>query len=112
MEEYYTNFHNIDPTFNKLYEPFHNIVSASAAFFIFQLVVLILLAVIYWIRMSGKQIKWIMVIVGLLYIVELQHIIETIQQKHYYPGLITSFALIGLGAVYWVKLYKELKKHD
>ena len=102
LEEYFTGFYKIDASYRYL---FGGISDFSSVFLIYQILLWSLLILVYFL-FNKSWIKWILIIIGIIYIAELQHLIMTIISKQYYPGTITSIALPIIGFL----LVKELMK--
>lgn len=100
VEEYSTGILNLDPLFRWVTAQGLPTVSLYIAEQ-FGLVVLLLLAIYYpWF--------WLRVFIGLLFILEITHIIPALQQMSYYPGLVTGALLVVFGIFYWDRLMRMM----
>ncbi len=70
------------------------------------LVILLFLGAIYMIR-RNRMPFFFMLIFGLFYIFQLEHITGAINFRAYYPGLATGLLINGIGIFYWLELVKS-----
>ena len=93
LEEYFTGFYKIDASYRY---SFGNLSDLPSIFLEYQIVLWVLLILVYFL-LNKTWIKWVLILIGIIYIAELQHLIMTIISKQYYPGTITSIALPIIG---------------
>ena len=103
LEEYFTGFYKIDPSYRYLSGGLSDF---PLVFLIYQALLWSLLFLVYFL-FTKNWIKWILILVGIIYIAELQHLAMTIISKQYYPGTITSIAFPIIGFLFWKELLKE-----
>ena len=107
LEEYFTGFYKIDLSYRYL---FGCISDLPVVFLIYQILLWLLLIIVYC--LLGKSwIKWILILVGITYVGELQHLIMTIILKQYYPGAITSIAISIIGCIFLKELLKNFRQN-
>jgi len=111
LEEYFTDFYNIDSFSKFVFGYFKSMSVYQATFLLFQIMIWLLL-IISFLLISGN--KWqlrLMVIPGLLYVFEFQHIIKALESSSYYSGLITSLLFPIIGFFYWKELINHFKQN-
>lgn len=70
----------------------------------------LLVALIIWAIYKPK--RWLLVIIGFLFVFELTHLTRAISPLNYYPGLITALPLLAIGVLFWRELIKNYKKNN
>ena len=107
LEEYIGKFYNTDPYFRFVasFIPLSN----EMTFIISEVLLFLILIEMYrWLRLK-KHTKAISILIGIIFVLEVSHILDYISMGVYVPGLITSFPLLILGVLYWKKLlFKEV----
>ena len=111
MEEYFTNFYQIDPISRFAFQYFENMNPLAATFLLFQIMILVLLTISYLLINGGKYILVALTFFGCVFIFELHHLIQAAFGMSYYPGLITSMFIYMLGLFYWKELILIWKKN-
>ncbi len=106
LEEYFTGFYKVDLSYRYM---FGGISDLPSVFLIYQIVIWSLLILVYFF-FTKSWIKWILVLIGVIYIAELQHLIMTIISKQYYPGTITSIGIATIGFFILKELLTNFKK--
>ena len=111
LEEYFTGFYNMDNISKFVFRPFETMTIMQATFLLFQIMFWLLL-IIYFLLITNE--KWrlrLMIIPGLIYILELNHLWEALSLGGYYPGAITSIPLIILGFIFWKEFIRNWQQH-
>ena len=109
LEEYFTALYNVDSHAKFIFGYFFTLPTPQAIFLLFQ-IMLWLMLIISLFLISGE--KWqlrLMIIPGLIYIYELQHIWKALTVWGYYPGLITAIAFPIIGFLFWKELIKNFQ---
>lgn len=109
LEEYSTDFYNIDSYSLFVFRPFAEMSVNQATFLLFQIMIWLLLGISF-LFLSGP--KWqlrLMMLPGLVYFFELHHIIKAISVGGYYPGVITALAFPIFVFFFWRELWKEFR---
>ena len=91
IEEYLTGFYKIDPLFITIAQNI-NIFSLtlSAKFIIFQFIFWLLLIIAFAQLKKEKTMLWFTILFSIIAFFELEHIVNALLIKTYYPGAITS----------------------
>jgi hypothetical protein len=110
LEEYYTNFYDMDIFFKIALGPLLTMPTAQATFLLLQIMFWLILIISLLILANNKWHAKLMIIPGLIYIFETHHIIKAIIVSGYYPGLITTFAFPVIAYFFWKELLPILKK--
>jgi len=108
LEEYFTGFYNIDPIFNFFIGQFSN--SEAFIFLVFEVLVWILLIISFVLVVRDFWAFGFATALGLLFILELSHVVEVIISGGYYPGSITAVLLYAAGFLFWKELLGNYKK--
>ena len=104
LEEYITEFYKIDKSY---LISIGRLSSTGNAFLVYQLVLWLLLLVLLMIIFRGKKVAGFLILIGVLMILELQHLYEAIVRFGYYPGLWTSLLFIPTAFLFWKELLKR-----
>lgn len=107
LEEYFTNFYNIDLISKFVFGYFEKMSIYQATFLLFQIMIWLLLIISYLLINNEKWQLRLMIIPGLIYIFELHHIIKSLIIWNYYPGLITSLLFPIIGFLFWKELLQN-----
>ena len=110
LEEYFTEFFNVDKISRFVFSPLETMPVLQANFLLFQ-IMLWLVFVVFALLISSE--KWrlrLMIIPGLIYIFELHHLWKALMSWGYYPGLITAFIFPIIGFLFWRELLKHYKR--
>ena len=110
LEEYFTDFYNIDSYSLFVFRPFVEMSVNQATFLLFQIMIWLLFGITF-LFLSGP--KWqlrLMILPGLVYFFELHHVIKAISVGGYYPGLITALGFPIIAFFFWRELWKELHR--
>lgn len=107
VEEYFTGFYNADWSFRLMFGSFNNL---QLAFIYYQLALWLILLLTYIAVSKGKYMKSLLVLLGVVSILELQHLFVAIKIQHYYPGLITALLFPIAGYFYWKELIFKFKR--
>ena len=107
LEEYFAAFYRVDISYRYL---FGGLSDFPSVFLTYQIVLWLLLILTYFL-LSKTWIKYILILIGIIYIAELQHLIMTIISKQYYPGTITSVTLPIIGFLFLKELIKNLRQN-
>ena len=83
--------------------PLFSHLNTNQAIYIVYIIMQVLLFVAVALFMSGnkKAKKILLMVIGLLFIYQAHHIIETLISFQYNPGLVTSILFVILGYYYW-----------
>lgn len=81
-------------------------VSAQTGFLVFQIIWWTILFIIGFLIRQERVSRFLMALVGLVYIYQLEHIIMAIRTGGYYAGLFTSLLFIPIGILFWKELIK------
>lgn len=111
IEEYITEFYNIDNFSRFVFSYTETMSPLQASFITFQIMIwlLLILGAIFITR--PKWLLYIMIIPGLMYIFEIHHLVKALMLLNYYPGLVTSILFPFIGFFYWKQLIRDLKKY-
>lgn len=109
LEEYFTNFYNIDPISKFVFGYFEKMSIYQATFLLFHIMFWLLLIISYLLITNEKWQLRLMIIPGLIYIFELHHIIKYLITWNYYPGLITALLFPVIGLLFWKELIKNFQ---
>ena len=103
IEEYFTGFYKVDDIlFGRLSPDISQ--TAFTAFQLFWWTLLVAIAV----GMSKGKLGFKMaVVIGLVYIFELQHLLHAFLDKAYFPGMVTALAFPLIAFLYWKVLIKK-----
>lgn len=108
LEEFFNNFYNIDWS-TKLVFGFLNEMSVpQATFLVFQIMLWLALIVFAFLIANEKWRLRLMLLPGIIYIFELQHIWKALESWSYYPGVITAIAFPFITFFFWRELLKQL----
>ncbi len=108
IEEFYFGLPNID-AFTSFIS--HHIgLTNNITYFLGQLILFVFFAIILFLIMLRKNIDYGGFVVGIILLFEVSHIYLAIISGSYYPGLVTSLILFGLGIWYWYKVL-QIKFH-
>lgn len=100
-EEYMMGFFRIDPVFLWVFQPVLRMPADQASFLIFQIMLWLLLIVSALLLLGKRWQRCLLVIPGIIYILEMHHLIEAIMRQSYYPGSITAIAFPVLAFFFW-----------
>ena len=70
----------------------------------------LMLIVVYLLLKGGKWALIPLSLFGIVFIVEIHHLIKALAFGGYYPGMITAFFYPALGVFYWKELINSWKK--
>ncbi len=99
VEEYFTNFYHVDESYLWVRNTILlGISNDTLAFVAYQTVFILLLLIAY---VFVQRQKVVAVLIGLVFVLELSHLFLGLMEGRYYPGLVSSLPLIGVGFVYW-----------
>lgn len=108
-EEYISKLYVVDPQNKFVFGYLYSLSTPEAVFLMFQIMLgLGLLPLI--IAFCGE--KWrlrVLIILGFIYIFQLQHLAKAILVGGYYPGLMTAFLFPIIGFFYWKELLRIMK---
>lgn len=110
LEEYFTGFYNVDPSFKFVFHFFETMSPPQATFLVYQIMLWLLLIIFAFLIASDTWRLRLMVIPGLVYIFELDHFWHAFLAGGYYPGVITAIAFLVIGFLYWRELLKNFRK--
>ncbi len=105
LEEYLTEFYKIDWSYRLI---FGNLSDIPQIFLAYQASLWLLLLLTYVLLKRGKRISWLLIVLGVMSVFELQHVYAAIVSQSYYPGLITSLFFPIVGFFFWKELLKKL----
>ncbi len=108
IEEFATGFYNIDRSFLLTVGKLGG--SLAVVFIIYQLVLWALLWVAYVLVVRGKWIRILSSVIGLVMLLELQHLYEVAVTGKYYPGAYTAVLFPVIGFFFWKELLNNYKK--
>ena len=109
LEEYYTGFYNVDYTFTRIFRLFKIMDTSQAGYVFFQILFAFFLIVFLLLIIDERWRLRLMIIPGILYIIELDHILRAVISWGYYPGLITALVFPVIGFLFWKELLKNYK---
>jgi len=110
IEEFLTGFYNIDWLFLLVFGKLGS--SLAQTFIIYQLVLWALLGLSYVLVIRGKGTRILSSIIGVIMLLELQHLYEVAVTGKYYPGAYTAILFPIIGFLFWKELIKEYKKYE
>ncbi len=99
IEEYSTGILDLDPLFR--WVTTHGLPTAV----LYTAEQIVLVALLIW--AIYRPMLWLRIFIGLLFILEITHVIPALEQMSYYPGLVTAILLLILGFFYWKNLLKR-----
>lgn len=106
IEEYRAGFYQVDELYQFVFRPFLEMQGSQATFIVFQIMFWFLLSTSFLLIASERWRLGTMIIIGLVYILELEHIWKTVISWSYYPGLITALPLYVVGFFLWKELLR------
>jgi hypothetical protein len=109
LEEYVTEFYDIDSFTRFVFGLFEKMSVSQATFLLFQVMVWLLIIISAFLIADSQWQFRLMVIPGLVYIFELYHLVKSLSILSYYPGLITAFAFPFIGYYFWREYIRILK---
>ena len=91
---------------------FANIIDTKEELFYwsFHIMWWLMLIVVYLLLKGGKWALIPLSLFGIVFIVEIHHLIKALAFGGYYPGMITAFFYPALGVFYWKELINSWKK--
>ena len=91
IEEYLTGFYKVNPLFMAAAQNI-NIFSLalSTKFLVFQLIFWLLLIIAFTQLKKEKAMLWLTILFSIIALFELEHVVNALLIKQYYPGTITS----------------------
>lgn len=101
IEEYLTGFASIDPIFAFVFRPVISMATNQGLFIVFQGMVWLLLIVSALLLLDERWQQRLILIPGILYILEIHHLIEVVIRRSYYPGSFTAIAFPILAYYFW-----------
>lgn len=105
IEEYFTNFHNIDSSVLVFSKLFH--INTLSGWIIIQFA-LYLFYIISLLFLLKKKVSALFVLFfSVILIIELSHFYYAIILGHYYPGLITAIAFPIIGSLFYREYLKN-----
>ena len=104
IEEYITGFYAIDSHVAFVFGWFEPFLSFQSTFIFFQLLLWAFLFATYFFLLDGKWGTAVAVIIGLVFIYELDHLYKAATVGGYYPGLWTALLFPVFGFFYWREL--------
>ena len=107
LEEWYTRIYETDSHVKFFFDPLANMSVAQATFIVFQISLWIILAISFFLTWNDRWQKRMMVILGFVFIYEIQHPISALMVQGYYPGLYSSLLFPIIGYYYWKELLKK-----
>jgi hypothetical protein len=109
IEELATGMYNVDRHVEIMFSFVKGMTPTHAAFLVFQIMIWLILIVSYLMILGPKWQLRLLVIPGLIFVYELEHIYMAISVGGYYPGLITAVLFPVVGFFYWKELIKTFK---
>lgn len=109
VEEFMTGFWKVDPLTNFAASFFTDI--PQAIFIAWNFEFLLFLGIIAFLVKGGKWTLRVFTILGLLFAMEINHLVRFFVNFEYYPGMITAFALLVIGFFFWKELIKNYKEN-
>ena len=113
LEEYFTGFYKVDSIFYLVFQYFQSMSIFQATFLLFQIMIWILLIVSYLVLTGGKWLLSLMTFLGLIFILEMEHLLKVLVSWDYYPGALTALLFPVIGFFFWKELiinWKQLKE--
>lgn len=104
-EEFIGEFWKVDPVTNFASSFFESI--PQAIFIAWNFEFLLFLGVIAFLIKGGRWPLRMFTILGLLFLMELNHLVRFLFTFQYYPGMITAFMLIIVGLFFWKELIRN-----
>ncbi len=108
IEEYVTKLWDFDPIFIWLVRQFQ--INPIVIYFMLQALGLLLIFALWWPRLNKQLYRFLAIVLGLVFLLELSHLYSSIKIGDYYPGLYTGIALIIIGYFYWKELIIQYRK--
>src|SRR3989344_4296074 len=110
IEEIFTGFYAIDSHVAFVFGWLEPFLSLQSTFIFFQLLLWVFLFSVYFFLLDGKWGTAVAVIIGLVFIYELDHLYKAATVGGYYPGLWTALLFPVFGFFYWRELSSILLK--
>ncbi len=104
LEEYITGFYKIDKSY---LISIGRLSTTGNAFLVYQLVFWLLFLMLLILTHKEKKVFGLIILVGILMTLEVQHLYEAIVRFEYYPGLWTSLLFIPAAFLFWKELLKQ-----
>ncbi len=110
IEEFMTHFYDIDTHFGAVFGSLAGLSSHGATFVTFQVMLLSLLIISFFLILGEKWRLNILAIAGLVYIYELHHLYKAVMVGGYYPGLYTALLFPVLAFFFWMEWLRAKKQ--
>ncbi len=110
-EEYLTGFYQTDSVSKWAFSIFEPMTSLQATFLLFQIGIGVLLATSYILLKGGRAVLYLATFLGLIFILEIHHVVKTISVMGYYPGIASALLIYILGFFYWKELIKNWRNN-
>ena len=107
LEEVLTGFYHVDPTIQWLAGQFNSV--DQAVYYMFHFWWWMILPIAFLLLKGGKWVYPVLVFYGLVLFFESYHVMRALVDWHYFPGMITAFAIPVIGVFYWKELIKIFK---
>ncbi len=104
LEEYITGFYKIDKSY---LISIGRLSTSGNAFLFYQLVLWLLFLMLLILIYKNKKVFGLIILVGILLTLEVQHLYEAIVRLEYYSGLWTSLLFIPTVFLFWKELLKQ-----
>ncbi len=111
IEEYYNNMYNVDSTFRYVYSVFQSMSIYQTSFIQLSVMIWLILIISFLLIYSNKWHLRFMLLLGIIYVLELHHIVKAIVILDYYPGVVTSSMFLIIGIYYWkeiISIYRHV----
>lgn len=109
LEEYFSGYYIQSGFYSFVFEPLGKMTNPESIFWLFQIMFLLLLIISSLLLISEKWRLRVMIIPGLVYLFEIQHLLNALVHWGYYPGAITAIAYPIIAFFFWQELIENLK---
>jgi len=107
LEEYFTGLYKVDSHVKFLLGYLNTLPTSQATFLLFQISLWIVLIVVGILISNERWRLRLMIIPGIIYIYEFQHIWKAVEVGGYYPGLVTAVIFPIIGFSFWKELLRS-----
>lgn len=107
IEEYVTQLWNFDPFIIAFSQYFQ--LNPAIVYLVIQVLALLLIFTVLMLAFRDVFNKFLGIVLGLVFLLELLHPYNSIIQGGYYPGLYSGMLLVIVGYFYWKELIKYLR---
>jgi len=105
LEEILTGFHIQDPFIEFFSSLFMNV--PEAVYYVSHVLWWIFVPVLLLLLLGGKWVYRVLAVFGIVYVLELHHVLKALLASQYYSGMITAFFYPVFGYFYWRTLIHD-----